>query len=145
MAAKRDLAIVLADQSALHRDKPGGGEEGSCECQLTRSNSFAVFELLQPLASQWLSQLQQPSSLDLPDALARDPVDLRDFIERPRVAITKPEAQFDHFPLARRQRSQHLGNSLAEQMLVDEMAGVVVASSLRKSSRARSPSPPTGS
>src|SRR5205085_11563881 len=80
-------------------------------------------ELGEPLAAQWLAELEQPAGLDLPDALARDAVDLGHLVERPRLAIPQAEAQLDHLALARRQRPQHLADALAQQMLVGALAG----------------------
>src|SRR5207245_2463085 len=86
--------------------------------------SLRLGELRQPLASQRLPQLQQAARLDLADALAGDAVGPRHLLQGPRLAVAQAEAQLDDLALARGQRSQHLADALAEQMLINRLAGV---------------------
>src|SRR5262249_53444585 len=71
----------------------------------------------QPLTANRLPQLEQPTSLDLPDAFTGDAIGPRHLVQGARLAIPQTEPQLDHLPLARRQRPQHLGNPLAQQVL----------------------------
>src|SRR5262249_50599610 len=72
-------------------------------------------------------KLEEAAGFDLPDPFTGDAVAAGDLVERPRLAVLEAEAKLDDLALARRQRTEHLGNPLLEQHLIDVLAGVLRA------------------
>ena len=81
-------------------------------------------EVREAMPTQRLPKLQQPARLDLTNALAGDAVGSCHFLQRARLAVAEAEAKLDHFAFARRQRPQHFGNPITEQVLIDGLARV---------------------
>src|SRR5207245_2594728 len=79
------------------------------------------------LAAQRLPQLDQPTGFDLPDTLAGDAVAARHLIQRPRLTVSQPKPQLDHFALALRERAQHFADAVAQKVLIGGVARAVDA------------------
>src|SRR2546429_8473486 len=77
----------------------------------------------QSLAAHRLPQLEESASFDLPNPFPRDAVAAGHFIQRSRPSIPEAKAQLDDFSLTRGQRSQHFADPLAQQVVVDGLAG----------------------
>src|SRR5262245_43813893 len=82
----------------------------------------AAGEVFQPLAPARLTELAQSADLDLADALAGNSKMLGHLIERAGRTVPQTIAEFEHLAIARRQRTEHLADSLAQQLLVDRLA-----------------------
>src|SRR5690242_10717248 len=66
-----------------------------------------------------LAQFAQTARLDLANAFARHAVNVCDLVQRVRPTIPQTKAQLDHFSIARRQRTQDLGQALPQQELIN--------------------------
>src|SRR2546423_2740797 len=85
-------------------DPPGAPRPDQRSCC---ASGVLVEVVAQRLGPGGVSELGHSLVLDLPDALASDPVDAADLIERPWLAVGEPESQADDpgFPVG--QRSQY--------------------------------------